>query len=310
MPEVSRKGLERAVSKVRTTTRVGAKEVKLNEIDEQTYFLFLVQLGKLNGVLFCTATDAGLNTSANVVAHQAGQGAKILEHIDKMKFEGGRQAVETTAAMVIKLSPQLYVQLYCQIQLMYDLFSRATNYFAQRLPRTLAEFRWRVDQKNIAQKTEFEQAFERLCPSLLQTMSLSDPFARVIGFDYSAMKQYEYAPGQMPTYLRDTYGYAMGDGAFNIGKIVRGNMEFVDSKDSVGVQAADLIASGVRRCLRQGFQDNERAASLLGSLMVQAVQNTPPLRLTCFDVNEKLPNDTSRLVREMIRNARPMLTSE
>ena len=87
-------------------------------------------------------------------------------------------------------------------------------------------------------------------------------------------------------------------------------MEFVDSKDSVGVHAADLIASVVKRCLRQGFQDNERAASLLGSLMVQAVQNTPPLRLTCFDVNEKLPNDTSRLVREMIRNARPMLTSE
>ena len=309
VPEVSRKGLEQAIRKVRATTMVGAKEVKLNEIDERTYFSFLVQLGKLNGVLFCTATDAGLNTSANVVAHQASQVAKILEHIDKMKFEGGRQAVETTADMVGNLSPQLYVQLFCQIELMYDVVSRATNYFAQRLPRTLAEFRWRVDQKDIAQKTEFEQVFERLCPSLLQTISLSDPFMKVIGFDYSSMKQYEYAPGQMPTYLKDTYGYAMGDGALNIGKIVRGNMDFVDSKDSVGVQAADLIASGVRRCLRQSFQDNERAANLLGSLMLQAEQNKPPLRLTCFDVHEKLPSDTSWLVREMIRNARPMLKS-
>ena len=108
VPEVSRKGLERAVGKVRTTTRVGAKEVKLNEIDEQTYFLFLVQLGKLNGVLFCTATDAGLNTSANVVAHQAGQVAKILEHIDKMKFEGGRQAVTHQIAHQITLSRRVF----------------------------------------------------------------------------------------------------------------------------------------------------------------------------------------------------------
>jgi len=52
------------------------------------------------------------------------------------------------AAQLNKLSPQLYVQLICQIDLMYDVVSRSITYFAQQSPSTLREFRWRVDQKN------------------------------------------------------------------------------------------------------------------------------------------------------------------
>ena len=191
--------------------------------------------------------------------------------------------------------------------LIFDVISRSVTYYVQRHPATLAEFRWRIDQKN-SDKPTFEQAFERISPSLLQTMALSSPLLMVEGVDYSAMSQYEFPPGDAPTYLRDTYGISSGnDGGFNVRKILCGNLKFVDSKDVIGVQAADLIASGIRRCLRQNFSDNRRAATLLGGLMVQAVQNKPPLQLVSLSDSGALPQEAASLVRLMISAARPYL---
>jgi len=80
---------------------------------------------------------------------------------------------------------------------MYDVVSRAINYYVQHNPGSLREFRWRIDRKN-TDKTNFEDAFEKLSPGILQTMSISRPFLMVKEFNYSSMKQYEFAPGTAP----------------------------------------------------------------------------------------------------------------
>jgi hypothetical protein len=225
------------------------KETKLNDLAEDTYLQFIGNLADLNAVVFCTATDAGLNTTVRVLEHQQHQVEEILRHIDKMKYEGGRQGVLLMASQLGKLSPQLYVQLLCQINLMFDVVSRVITYYAQHDPGTLAEFKWRIDQKNIS-RTDFEDAFEKLSPPLLQTRSISEPLLMVKGFDYSSMNQYEFEDGKMPEYLKEVYGIEVEAG-LNIQKLIRGNIKFMDSQDSPGIQAVDLIVSGIRRCLRK-----------------------------------------------------------
>lgn len=309
LPEAARKGLEKAVAEVRRQSHAGSREVKLNDLDEPAYLAFIAQLAKLNGSLFCVATDAGLNTPERVVKHQRGQAAKVLENLDKMLHEGGRQGVDLIASQIEELSPQLYVQLICQLELMYDTVSRAINYYAQHNPKSLREFRWRFDQKDI-DKTTFEDVFEKLSPAILQTMSISQPFMRVREFDYSSMKQYEYEPGKAPTYLKDVYGIETSDSMFNIQKLIRGNIDFVDSKDSDGIQAVDLIVSGIRKCLRKGFQDNERASALLGALMLQAMRGRQSLNLIGFGEETSPDQETSRLVALMTRNAKAMLRDD
>lgn len=271
LPEASRKGLEQLVSRLKAISgRVGEREVKLSELDESDYLVFLTKLARLHGALFCIATDAGVNTVDSIAEHQRIQVVMLRAPYDKMRFEGGRQHVAKLAAQIEKLSPQLYVQMFCQIELMYDVVSRAITYYAQRNPSTLSEFRWRVDQKG----PNFEDAFEKLSPTLLQTMSLSQPLLKVKGFDYSRMEKYEFGPGEAPTYLEDHYGIKQcGDSVFNIGKLIRGDIKFMDSKDSVGIQAVDLVVSGIRKCLRKGFGNNELVAAHLGRLMVQATYN-------------------------------------
>ena len=91
-------------------------------------------------------------------------------------------------------------------------------------------------------------------------------------------------------------------------------MAFVDSKDHDGIQAVDLLASGIRRCLRMGFQDNARAADHLGSLLLHPMDERTdndhrPLRLVSFGEDSVVEEGTDRLVARMRRRAKPSLHS-
>ena len=196
VPEVAEEKIDQLLAQLRISNgyEVGS-EIKLNDLTEDTYIQFIGKLAGLNTVVFSTATDAGLNTTDRVLKHQQRQVEEILRHIDKMKYESGRQGVMLMASQLEKLSPQLYVQLLCQINLMFDVVSRVIMYYVQHDPSTLVEFRWRIDQKNIS-RTDFEDAFEKLSPMLLQTMSMSEPLLMVKGFDYSSLSQYEFENGK------------------------------------------------------------------------------------------------------------------
>jgi len=132
----------------------------------------------------------------------------------------------------------------------------------------------------------------------------------LIGADYSAFNRFNWAADEKPTYLRDTYGIEVNDDelALNVGMLVRENLEFVDSKSNEGVQIADLLASGIRRCLRHEFSENERAASLLGRLMVQNYKGKPPIQLLGFSQDQPVvDDDAGKMVQIMERKARGML---
>lgn len=306
VPEAADEKINQLLAQLKTSNGHGTgRETKLNELTEDTYVHFIGNLADLNTVVFSTATDAGLNTTDRVLEHQQHQIEEILRHIDKMKYEGGRQGVQFVASQLGKLSPQLYVQLLCQINLMFDVVSRVITYYIQRDPGTLAEFRWRIDQKNIS-RTDFEDAFEKLSPPLLQTRSMSEPLLMVKGFDYSSLSQYEFENGKAPDYLKEVYGIDVGTG-LNIQKIIRGNIKFMDSQDSPGIQAIDLVVSGIRRCLRRQFSDNDKAASMLGRLMLQAKHNAPPLNLISFANDRPVTIEVARLVRMMSRNCKSMI---
>ena len=306
VPEAADEKIDQLLAQLRISNRHEAgRETKLNDLTEDTYVQFIGNLADLNTVVFSTATDAGLNTTDRVLEHQQHKVAEILRHIDKMKYEGGRQGVLLVASQLGKLSPQLYVQLLCQINLMFDVVSRVITYYVQCDPGTLAEFSWRIDQKNIS-RTNFEDAFEKLTPPLLQTRSMSEPLLMVNGFDYSSLSQYEFENGKMPDYLKEVYGIEVGAG-INIQKLIRGNIKFVDSQDSPGIQAVDLVVSGIRRCLRRQFSDNDKAASTLGRLMLQAKHNAPPLNLISFANDRPVTIEVARLVRMMSINCKSMI---
>jgi hypothetical protein len=262
------------------------QEIKLKNVPEDVYFRFVDELSKLGGVLFAVATDSHVNDNNSVVRHRTIQANKIRENEPRMIYEEGKKSISLLASEVDSLSPQLYIQLQCQIQLLSDIFHRAFLYYVQRDPKTLRKYKWRIDQKNTT-KTVYEKAFEKVVCPILQTISFREPMIFLKEADYSHMKPYLYSEGEAPEYVEEAFGKKL-DGGVNIGKIVRDDMSFPDSKMELSVQIADLLASGVRRCLRSEFANNNLAAKLLGSLMLDDVKEEPPIKFVGFQEHEEV----------------------
>jgi hypothetical protein len=309
-PESDRKRLRELVERLKRTVGVPTHtEVKLKNLSELQYFEFLERLGLLGGVLYAVATDAGLNQPADIAEHQRGQAENSVEHKDKMLHQSAREGLQDLSARVAALAPQLYVQLQCQVNLIANILLSGILYFVQRRPNSLGRFRWRIDQKNSTQ-TEYEKAFVSLTPAFLQTISLTEPMPMLIGADYSTFSRFDYSEENRPRYLKETYGLAMDEDkpVTNIGMLMQEDLEFVDSKHNQGVQVADLLASGIRRCLRQEFSNNELAARLLGRLIVQGYRGHPPIQFLNFSRSEKHATDAvARFSKIMEHNSRTIL---
>lgn len=305
-PESARAAIRHAINALKLECGTNrADEAKLNDVSESQYVRFAKRLEESHVLLFATATDAGLNSPALVSAHQQIQVAKIRENIPRMKYEGGRKGVELLAAQVEGLSPQLYAQLTCQVNLFHDVVRRSITYYAQRIPASLREFRWRIDQKNTS-RTDFEDAFEKIVPILLQSRSMREPGARVQGFDYRHLKDYELVEGEVPEYLAEEFGIKVTHG-LNVQRLIRKNLRFEDSTQNVGIQVADLLASGLRRCLRLGFKDNTVVAHALGSLMLQNQRPKYPIDLISFTDGEIESEQTAAVVKSFGVRSRRML---
>ena len=95
------------------------------------------------------------------------------------------------------------------------------------------------------------------------------------------MAAFEYATDDVPEYLESEYGIRV-ENALNIGKVIRDDLKFEDSRSNIGIQVADLLASGLRRCLRGQFQENQVIATALGRLTLQNQRGKFPIHLVSF----------------------------
>jgi hypothetical protein len=277
---------------------------------EAAYVEFLERLADLDGICFAVATDSAVNTIEAVAHHRTRQEELIRCNVDRMHHQEGRDSISELADRIAQLPDQLYVQLICQIELIDQVLKSATLYYVQRTPATLANFRWRIDQKN-ATVTEYESLYMVVLSPFMQSRSISDPMIMLEGADYSHFERFRCAAGEVPTYLRDEYGLDVAgpDGsATNIGQILREDVNFFDSRDEDGIQVADLLASGLRRCLRGQFDDNDLVAAKLGRLMLQERDRAPPIRMVSLGTRDGNVSELqTRRAIIMRDNARAML---
>lgn len=308
VPETSRRDLTKICEQLRRNRSSGSGEVKLPQLGERGYLEFLGQLASIDLAVFATATDSGLNTPQTVEAHQAAQVADIRANIPRMEFEGGHAGMQLLANQLESISPQLYVQLVCQVDLIDDVIRRGINYYVQRHPATLREIRWRIDQKN-STRTNYEHAFEKIAPPLLQARSIREPMFRIRGFDYRHFRKFEFAVGEYPDYLQTEYGLSPTEG-FNLGKLIREDIKFLDSRRCNGVQIADLLASGIRRVLKQAFDDPLAIAAALGRLTVENSRGRSSINFVSLGIEDALSPATAEVARCMNAYRKPFIASK
>lgn len=279
-------------------------EVKLKNVSERGYLDFVSQLSKLNGSLFGVATDSHYNSIEAINSHKEMHVESICRGQSEMKFEGGRQAMRILHAQFSGLPEQLYVQFHCQAVLLSSFLRRGVAFYVQRYPNSLKKFRWRYDAKELLKITDFEDSFQKFVPALLQAYSIDNPTPALDWCDYSSMQEYI---GTVPDYVVEKVPELEGKEAFDVQKIVRSDIEFVDSKSSPGVQVADLLASGLRRLLRLEFDNNEVMARALGKLLLQEEGNKPPIALVAFYGESPVNEQLAQVVKILIANCRKIL---
>ncbi len=282
-------------------------EIKLKHVSQPHLEWFLTSLSTMGGIFFCTATDVSKISMETVINHRDIQASKVVEHIDKMQHESMKLSLRELSQNINGLSPQLYLQLMSQFTLINDIFNRSTLYYSQVRPSVLSSFKWLIDQKNTT-KIIFEEAFEKMAPAILQSIALREPFIELKEGDYSFMDGYTYDSTETPSYLQEHYGMPeMKGNAFNIGKIIREDMQFVDSKDNFGVQIVDLLVSTARRLLRNEFDNNTKVAQLLGSLMLSNTKDRSSISLISFiETNIENPS-TVKSINLIDEAAKPII---
>jgi hypothetical protein len=85
------------------------------------------------------------------------------------------------------------------------------------------------------------------------------------------------------------------------------SVKFVDSGNSEGVQLADLLANGLFGVLQDRFKNRQRAATLLGRLMVARRDTLLLPTMNYSNSPSRRTAEIEGLMRTMLASARPLV---
>ncbi len=157
---------------------------------------------------------------------------------------------------------QLFVQAELTIQLILKVIQIATLYFVQRQAKELGDIAWIVDRKNHT-ITEMEETWTTVVLPMGERHFVRMPLDALAEADYSYFARYEIDPttdedmARHLDWMRVTYGdqRAPRKGpVIDLKRLLTEQQKFADSRNSLGLQLADMLASILRRALNNRLQ--------------------------------------------------------
>jgi hypothetical protein len=249
----------------------------------ENHFYDLVELLSAHGALFdCIAIDTGLHQDAEAVTQQERQARNLEAAVTEQHQPSMIADVMETSNLIRKLSIPQYLQFVAMVEVVEACLRTKTLFLAQVAPRELGRFCWRIDAKDET-RTQAEDLWRKLLPMILESRSVRNPDIHLAEGDYSHFKRFlvdipasevkrrQVALGVTP---RSDGGAKSGT---NISLLMGEDMDFADSKTSVGLQLADTVTSLAARAMRASI--GRRAWWHLGKLMLRPPPPQEVIRL-------------------------------
>jgi hypothetical protein len=238
-----------------------AVEIKGSSLDEHQTAEIIDLLTRYDVVAEFVAMDVGTHTIAAIEQRKHIQADRLIANLTAEHHPEMVQQVETIAANVRRMSNQLFVQAFLTIELLFRVVQVATLYYAQRLPAELGEIAWLIDRK-AETLTTMEEIWSTLVLPMSETHFARTPLIVLKEADYShfdgrygskmddKMKKHLEWMDKIygPRDRSDTHPLT------DVRKLLTEQRQFVDSRDSLGVQLADILASVLRRALNDRLQ--------------------------------------------------------
>lgn len=215
------------------------QEIKISSFKEENYDLYLKfinNLAELNGVLFSSI----INTSITDLEFH-----KDILEFDKEKIED------------FHFKKNSHLQLYLQSRIQFDLISASIIgskcYFSKVDPIELSNIIWKVDKKG--------KLFEGFHIKYINGYLSGEGHNYTYKFINETQHNFDY-------FYKSYSLVHEGVTGFSVTRVLN-DFSFVNSEESVGVQVADLLASGIRRCFKGVWDDHENKISqAIGRLMI------------------------------------------
>ncbi len=191
-------------------------------------------------------------------------------------------------------SLQLFIQAFLMQSLVYEVIQSSLTYYARRTPKELKHFNWLVDQKD-SKLHKFEKAWSEITFPSIASITRQRPFKLLSGGDYSYLN---YETSDQPDLIATTLGITTS---------LETGLKFADSKSSLGLQMADVIANAVATAFnepngRGGWQ------SISKLILERPLQAFPFVLLTDDKKRSKEPEEIrhpfSPVVKELSQNNR------
>ena len=114
----------------------------------------------------------------------------MLIRADRIR-EPDRQLVRNACRQITEASLSLYLQALVTFELLHQVISHVSMYFAQRQPQELGAFTWIIDGKEPTKKTNWEQWWSWYAQGALANMSIHRPAPRFEKGDYSFYNRFK-----------------------------------------------------------------------------------------------------------------------
>lgn len=255
-------------------------EIKGSKLGESHAAQVIDLVGGYDVLVKFFAIDMTTHGDRVVDSFKARQAAAVTAHLTPEHYPPLVAQLHTDADNMRAMPNQLFLQGFLTINLVLEVISEATLYYVQRQPKELGEIAWFVDRKNRT-ITQMEDMWTKLVLPMSEYHFATSPLKALRGADYSHFDAHygctlETADAETARHLawmQEVYGPRPHDhGGIHLSAklILSERLEFQDSRDSLGVQLADMLATILRRALNDHLQ--VRGWKHFGQLLVRKGQ--------------------------------------
>ena len=237
-------------AKLKESWGAGKGEIKGAMLNETQVRDALILLRKHEAKAKFVMVDLGIQKEAEIRVQQERQAASLTKTLTDKHHPLLVAQVKDLRERILNLSVPLYIQMI----LLTDLVNRALQTFtlwhATRDGRELGHFHWVVDPKDI-ERTEYEKIWELFVLPALEDKSRNIPFGVLEdGGDYSAIARFTITRDKRPEWWPATKEAADAPFiALDTRLILMEDFQYLQSKDNLGLQLADIVVSNLRRAL-------------------------------------------------------------
>lgn len=214
---------------------------------------FCDMLARYDGISI-TPVTLDLSSIANVGAEYVHQGMheRLRDQVHLMIYPGGKEMINLLASQWRKLDPSQTLRIYSWAYCIHEALHHAIIFLSNRGHESCWEtIRVEIDRVQVSPNSREERVFSFMVMGWLAGWSRSRPFPLV---------EEIHTASHPFVRLYDT------EDGINITKLMFGNIHWVNSAESWGVQLADIAAYIVSRAT-YALDDRDGSISLYGSLM-------------------------------------------